>query len=83
MRLSLLIDVLAAGFAARRGYRIKDRGLMCKRRLISDADYFASDEFNRRADARAKESFGVTSMAESKRVYEDYLKNQKATKKGK
>ena len=56
---------------------------MCKSRLISDADYFASDEFNRRADARAKESFGVTSMAESKRVYEDYLKNQKATKKGK
>ena len=56
---------------------------MCKRRLISDADYFASDEFNRRADARAKESFGVTSMAESKRVYENYLKNLKATKKGK
>lgn len=32
---------------------------------------------------RAKESFGVTSVAESKRIYENYLKNQKATKKGK
>ena len=50
---------------------------------MTDADYFASDEFKRRADARAKESFRVTSVAESKRIYENYLKNQKATKKGK
>lgn len=92
MRLSFWIDVLAAGFAVRRGYWIENREFMSKCGSISDgaemakmtdADYFASDESNRRADARAKESFGVTSMAEPKRVYENYLKNQKATKKGK
>lgn len=50
---------------------------------MTDADYFVSDEFKRRADARAKESFGVTSVAEPKRVYESYLRNQEAAKKGK
>ena len=92
MRFSLSIDVLTAGFAARRGYRVKNRELMSKCGSISDgvemakmsdADYFASDEFKRRADARAMESFEVTSLSESKRIYENYLKNQKAAKKGK
>ena len=32
---------------------------------------------------RAKESFGVTSEQESKRIYENYLKNQEAARKGK
>ena len=84
MRLSFWIGVLAADFAARRGYRIENREFMSKCGSISDgaemakmtdADYFASDEFKRRADVRAKESFGVTSVAESKRIYENYLKN--------
>lgn len=48
-----------------------------------DTDYFASDEFKRRADARAKERFGATSEQEAKRIYENYLKNQEAAKKGK
>ena len=56
---------------------------MRKRGLMSDAEYFASDEFKCRADERAKESFEVTSLSESKRIYENYLKNQKATKRGK
>lgn len=50
---------------------------------MTDADYFASDEFKCRADVRAKESFGVTSEQESKRIYENYLKNQEAARKGK
>lgn len=61
MRLLLLIDVLAAGFAARRGYWIENREFMSKCGSIldgaemakmTDADYYASDEFKRRADAR-------------------------------
>lgn len=59
---------------------ISDGAEMAK---MADTDYFASDEFKRRADARAKESFGVTSEQESKRIYENYLKGLKATKKGK
>lgn len=50
---------------------------------MSDEEYFASDEFKRRGDARAKESFEVISLPESKRIYENFLKNQKAAKKGK
>lgn len=56
---------------------------MRKRRLMSDAEFFASDEFKLRADERAKESFEVTSLSESKRIYENYLKNQKAIERGK
>lgn len=50
---------------------------------MTDADYFASDEFKRRADACTKENFGITSVSESKRIYVNYLKSQKAIKKGK
>ena len=53
-------------------------------RRTTDAEYFASDEFRRRAAAQSRQSFNVTSLADSERIYQNYLKNQKKTvKKGK
>lgn len=53
-------------------------------KTTSDAEYFASDEFKRRAEARSKESFEIISGPQAKRIHESYLKNQKqAAKKGK
>lgn len=43
---------------------------------MSDAEYFASEEFKRRAEAQARQSFNVTPLAESERIYRSYLKNQ-------
>ena len=43
---------------------------------MSDAEYFASEEFKRRAEAQARQSFNVTPLAESECIYRSYLKNQ-------
>lgn len=43
-------------------------------------DYFKSEEFQRRADARARESFNITSGSEAATIHANYLKNQKAKK---
>lgn len=36
---------------------------------MSDAEYFASEEFKRRAEAQARQSFNITPLAESERIY--------------
>lgn len=46
-----------------------------------DADYFNSEEFRRRCDARARESFEIISGPEAQTIHENYLKNQKASEK--
>lgn len=43
---------------------------------MSDTEYFASEEFKRRAEAQARQSFNVTTLAESECIYRSYLKNQ-------
>ena len=57
-------------------------------RKMTDAEYFASDEFKRRAAAQSRQSFVIISGSEAKAIHENYLKNQKraakkAAKKGK
>lgn len=48
---------------------------------MSDAEYFASEEFKRRAEAQARQSFNITPLAESERIYRNYLKNKKQAEK--
>ena len=50
---------------------------------MSDAEYFASEEFKRRAEAQARQSFEIISGPEAQKIHENYLKNQKASEKGK
>lgn len=45
-----------------------------------NADYFNSEEFRRRCDARAWESFEIISGPEAQKIHENYLKNQRAGK---
>lgn len=59
--------------------RLREK-LMTKKK---DADYFNSEEFRRRCDARARESFEIISGPEAQKIHENYLKNQKASEKGK
>lgn len=50
---------------------------------ISDAEYFASKEFKKRAEAQSGQSFEIISGPKAKQIHENYLKNQSASKKGK
>lgn len=54
--------------------------LMAKK--ISDAEYFASDEFKKRAEAQSRQSFEIISGPQAKQIHENYLKNQKKSAKG-
>lgn len=47
----------------------------------ADAEYFASEEFKRRAEAQARQSFNITPLAESERIYRNYLKNKELAEK--
>ena len=46
---------------------------------MKDKDYFNSDEFKRRADARAREEggdFNIITGREAQRIHQNYVKNQ-------
>ena len=50
---------------------------------MTDAEYFASDVFKRRAEAQSRQSFEIISGKEAKSIHENYLKNQKQAAKKK